>query len=202
VSPAAPVEEAANAALAGAPIVFPTDTVYGIGTRPDEPAATARLFDAKARPRDLELPVLVPSVEAAGEIAAFDERAEALAVAFWAGPLTIVLPRTGASRGWDLGGDAGTIGVRMPNHALTLALLAHTGPLAVSSANRSGEPPPATCEELRGVFGEAVAVYLCADGPLGQVASSVIDLSGHEPRMLRTGTVSEDDVREVLFRSR
>jgi L-threonylcarbamoyladenylate synthase len=202
VSSAAPVEEAANAALAGAPIVFPTDTVYGIGTRPDEPAATARLFDAKARPRDLELPVLVPSVEAAGEIAAFDERAKALAGVFWAGPLTIVLPRTDASRGWDLGGDAGTIGVRMPNHALTLALLARTGPLAVSSANRSGEPPPATCEELRGVFGDAVAVYLCADGPLGQVASSVIDLSGREPRMLRTGTVSEDNVREVLFRSR
>jgi L-threonylcarbamoyladenylate synthase len=202
VSSAAPVEEAANAALAGAPIVFPTDTVYGIGTRPDEPAATARLFDAKARPRDLELPVLVPSVEAAGEIAAFDERAEVLAVAFWAGPLTIVLPRTDASRGWDLGGDTRTIGVRMPNHALTLALLARTGPLAVSSANRSGEPPPATCEELRGVFGDAVAVYLCADGPLGRVASSVIDLSGREPRMLRTGTVSEDNVREVLFRTR
>jgi L-threonylcarbamoyladenylate synthase len=202
VSSEAPVEEAANAALAGAPIVFPTDTVYGIGTRPDEPAATARLFDAKARPRDLELPVLVPSVEAAGEIAAFDERAEVLAVAFWAGPLTIVLPRTDASRGWDLGGDTGTIGVRMPNHALTLALLARTGPLAVSSANRSGEPPPATCEELRGVFGDAVAVYLCADGPLGRVASSVIDLSGREPRMLRTGTVSEDNVREVLFRTR
>jgi L-threonylcarbamoyladenylate synthase len=201
VSSATPVEEAATAALAGAPIVFPTDTVYGIGTRPDLASATVRLFEAKARPRDLELPVLVPSVEAAREIAAFDDRAEALAVAFWAGPLTIVLPRMDASRGWDLGGDAGTIGVRMPNHALTMALLAHTGPLAVSSANRSGEPPPATCEEASGVFGEAVAVYLCADGPLGQVASSVIDLSSVEPRMLRTGAVTEDDVREVLFRS-
>lgn len=202
MSSAPPVQEAANAALAGSLIVFPTDTVYGIGTRPDDPSATARLFDAKARPRDLELPVLVPSVETAREIAAFDERAEALAIAFWAGPLTIVLPRTDASHGWDLGGDAGTIGVRMPNHALTLALLARTGPLAVSSANRSGEPPPATCVELSGVFGEAVAVYLCADGPLGQVASSVIDLSDREPRMLRTGTLSEHDVREVLFRSR
>jgi tRNA threonylcarbamoyl adenosine modification protein (Sua5/YciO/YrdC/YwlC family) len=196
-----PVEEAANAALAGAPIVFPTDTVYGIGTRPDDPAATGRLFEAKARPRDLELPVLVPSVGAARSIAAFDERAEALALRFWAGPLTIVLPRSDASLGWDLGGDPATIGVRMPHHPLTLALLAHTGPLAVTSANRSGEPTPASCEELRGVFGEAVEVYLCADGPLGQVASSVVDLSRDEPRMLRSGAVSEEDVLQALRRS-
>jgi L-threonylcarbamoyladenylate synthase len=193
-----PVEAAASAALAGSPIVFPTDTVYGIGTRPDDPAATARLFEAKARPRDLELPVLVPSAKAARAIAAFDERADVLALAFWAGPLTIVLPRAEASRAWDLGGDLGTIGVRMPHHPLTLALLARTGPLAVSSANRSGEPPPTTCEQLRGVFGDAVAIYLCADGPLGQVASSVVDLTRDEPLMLRTGAVSEDDVRDAL----
>ena len=201
MSTASPIEQAAAAALDGAPIVFPTDTVYGIGTRPDDPTATARLFVAKARPRDLELPVLVPSVEWARAIAAFDERAEALALAFWAGPLTIVLSRAEASRGWDLGGDPGTIGVRMPHHPLTLALLTHTGPLAVSSANRSGEPTPSSCEELRGVFGEMVAMYLCADGPLGRVASSVVDLTGGEPQMLRTGAVSEDDVREALRRS-
>jgi L-threonylcarbamoyladenylate synthase len=196
----APVRQAADAALGGAPIVFPTDTVYGIGARPDDPAATARLFEAKARPRDLEFPVLVPSAEAARRIAAFDERAEALVLAFWAGPLTIVLPRAGSSRGWDLGGDPNTIGVRMPHHPLTLAVLARTGPLAVSSANRSGEPTPTTCDELRHVFGDEVAVYLCSDEPLGQVASSVIDLSGGEPRMLRTGAVSEDDVLEALRR--
>jgi L-threonylcarbamoyladenylate synthase len=201
VSTQTPVEQAAAAALDGAPIVFPTDTVYAIGTRPDDPAATARLFEAKARPRHVELPVLVPSIESARAIAAFDERAEALAVSFWAGPLTIVLRRAVASRGWDLGGDPGTIGVRMPHHALTLALLARTGPLAVTSANRSGEPTPATCEELLGVFGETVEVYLCADGPLGQVASSVVDLTSGEPRMLRAGAVSEDDVREALRRT-
>lgn len=199
--PTDPVDLAAAAALGGAPIVFPTDTVYGIGTRPDDPAATARLFEAKARRRDLELPVLVPTVRSARTIAAFDPRAEALALAFWAGALTIVLPRTDASRGWDLGGDPGTIGVRMPHHPLTLALLARTGPLAVTSANRSGEPTPSTCEELRSVFGETVAIYLCAEGPLGRVASSVVDLSGGEPRMLRAGAVSEDDVLEALRRT-
>jgi tRNA threonylcarbamoyl adenosine modification protein (Sua5/YciO/YrdC/YwlC family) len=201
VNPQTPVDAAASAALAGSPIVFPTDTVYGIGTRADDPEATARLFEAKARPRDLELPVLVPSAESAREIAAFDERADVLALAFWAGPLTIVLPRADASRAWDLGGDPGTIGVRMPHHPLTLALLARTGPLAVSSANRSGEQPPSTCEELRNVFGDAVAIYLCADGPLGQVASSVVDLTRDEPRMLRAGAVSEDDVRDALRRT-
>ena len=201
MSQVAPVEEAAAAALAGSPVVFPTDTVYGIGTRPDDPAATARLFEAKARPRDLELPVLVASTQAARAIAAFDERADALALAFWAGPLTIVLPRTQASRGWDLGGDPSTIGVRMPHHPLTLALLARTGPLAVSSANRSGQPTPETCEELRDAFGDAVAVYLCADEALGQIASSVVDLSRAEPRMLRTGAVSEEEVLEALSRT-
>ena len=150
---------------------------------------------------DLELPVLVPTVESARTIAAFDERADALAVAFWAGPLTIVLSRAQASLGWDLGGDPGTIGVRMPHHPLTLALLARTGPLAVSSANRSGEPTPSTCEELRDVFGEAVEIYLCADVPLGRVASSVVDLTGAKARMLRTGAISEYEVLEALRRS-
>jgi len=198
---ATPVEEAAAAALAGQPIVFPTDTVYGIGTRPDDPSATARLFEAKQRPRDLELPVLVPSVGSARAIASFDERADALALSFWAGPLTIVLPRAEASREWELGGDAGTIGVRMPHHPLTLALLERTGPLAVSSANRSGEPTPTTCEELSDVFGETVAVYVCDEGALGQVASSVVDLTGGLPRMLRTGAVTEGDVRAALART-
>ena len=192
------IDAAANAALGGSPIVFPTDTVYGIGTRPDDPVATARLFDVKARPRDLEFPVLVSSLEVAREIATFDGRAEALALRFWAGALTIVLPRTPATRAWDLGGDPETIGVRMPHHPLTLALLARTGPLAVSSANRSGEPTPATCDELREVFGETVAVYLCSDVPLGQVASSVVDMTGDVPRMLRVGAVTQRDVLEAL----
>jgi tRNA threonylcarbamoyl adenosine modification protein (Sua5/YciO/YrdC/YwlC family) len=190
-----PVEEAIAAALAGELIVLPTDTVYGIGTRPDDPAATARLFEAKGRPRDLELPVLVPNAAAGRGIAAFDERAARLALDFWPGPLTIVLPRTDRSRGWDLGGDPATIGVRVPRHPLALAVLSRTGPLAVTSANRSGEPTPGTCEGVVEVFGDLVAVYLCAEEPLAGPPSTVVDLAHGEPRVLRAGAL---DPAEVL----
>jgi tRNA threonylcarbamoyl adenosine modification protein (Sua5/YciO/YrdC/YwlC family) len=193
-----PVEQAARAALAGRLIVLPTDTVYGIGTRPDDAAATARLFQAKGRPHELTLPMLVPTPTAAREIAVFDDRAEALALAFWAGPLTLVLPRTAASRGWDLGGDLETVGVRMPHHPLALAVLARTGPLAVTSANRSAEPTPSSCDEIERVFGEVVDVYLCEAEPLTRTASTVVDLAHGELRLLREGAVTEADVRATL----
>jgi tRNA threonylcarbamoyl adenosine modification protein (Sua5/YciO/YrdC/YwlC family) len=194
VPPAEAVAQAATAALGGRLVVYPTDTVYAISTRPDDARATDRLFEAKARPRDLELPVLAPSASVAREIAAFDERAEALVLHFWSGPLTIVLPRTGRSRPWDLGGDPATIGVRVPNHPLALALLALTGPLATSSANRSGGPTLGVCEEIEEVFGERVEVYLCEETPRSALASTVVDLAHGDPRVLRLGSVTEDDI--------
>ena len=103
------VEAAAEAALAGALIVFPTDTVYGIGTRPDPPEATARLFRAKARDRDTPLPVLVHSFEAARELAVFDERAERLAAVFWPGALTLILPLDIAGGGRNAGAVIGVV---------------------------------------------------------------------------------------------
>ena len=197
-----PIEAAARAALEGSLVVLPTDTVYGIGTRPDDPVATTRLFEAKGRPRELELPVLVPSKEAARRIASFDERAEALALRFWAGPLTIVLPRTEVARAWDLGGDPTTIGVRMPHDPLALAVLARTGPLAVSSANRSGAPTPSTCDEIEAAFGGDVEVYLCAPEPLVGSASTVVDLAHGEPVVVRAGAVSERAIAEALHELR
>lgn len=178
--------------------MLPTDTVYGVGTRPDDPAATAGLFALKGRPENLELPVLVPSLGAARSIAEFDERASALAGRFWAGPLTLVLPRTETSRGWELGGDEETIGVRMPHHPLALAVLAHTGPLAVTSANRSGKPTPSTCDGVLEVFGDRVAVYLCDASPLEGAASTVVDLAHGEPRFLRVGALATEEVLSAL----
>jgi tRNA threonylcarbamoyl adenosine modification protein (Sua5/YciO/YrdC/YwlC family) len=198
VPPAEAVEQAAAAALGGRLVVYPTDTVYAISTRPDDPGATGRLFEAKARSRDLELPVLVPSTSVAREIAAFDERAEALVLRFWSGPLTIVLPRTDRSRPWALGGDPETIGVRVPKHPLALALLALTGPLATSSANRSGEPTPVVCDEIEEVFGQRVEVYLCEEASRSDLASTVLDLAQGDPRVLRAGSVTEDEILAAL----
>jgi len=193
-----PIGDAAAAALNGRLIVIPTDTVYGIGTRADDPTATGALFDVKGRPRDLAIAVLVPSSAAAGEIAAFDERAAALAARFWPGPLTLVLPRTEASRPWELGNDARTIGLRVPQHPLALAVLAITGPLAVTSANRTGDPTPRECEGLARAFGARVAVYLCQDETLGGNASTVVDTTDGRLRVLRAGSLGEADLLEAL----
>jgi len=196
--PLSHVDEAAREALAGRLIVLPTDTVYGIGTRPDRADATARLFDAKRRPRDLTLPVLVVSADDAATVGLMDRRAAALARRFWPGPLTVVVPRTERSRQWALGGDAGTIGLRRPRHLLALAVLERTGPLAVTSANRSGAPTPSTRDELVELFGEAVSVYLCQDEPLTGVPSTVVDLAHGEPAILRDGAIAAVDVLRVV----
>ena len=193
-----PLRDAAVAAGRGELIVFPTDTVYGLGTRPDDPSATARVFAAKQRPRDLELPVLVATAEAARSVAVFDDRAEQLVGSCWPGPLTLVLPRSAAASGWDLGGDPATIGVRAPHHPLALALLAETGPLAVTSANRSGGEPVETCDELQSLFGEDVAVYLCQEDRLEGIASTVVDLAHGPASILREGTLSREAIAELL----
>lgn len=192
------VGDAAAALRAGGLVVLPTDTVHGIAARPDDPLATQRLFDAKARPRELELPVLVPDLAAAERIAVFDGRARTLAARYWPGPLTLVLPRDRASSGWDLGGDPGTIGVRVPRHPLALAVLGMSGPLAVTSANRSGEPTPTDCGSIVEAFGDSVEVYLCDEGPLSGQASTVLDLAHGEPRILREGALSEGELRAAI----
>ena len=191
-----PVAEAATAARRGELIVFPTDTVYGLASRPDDPRATGRLFDAKRRPRDLTLPVLVGNAGQAREIARFDDRAARLAQALWPGALTLVLPRTPSSEAWDLGGDQASIGVRVPDHPLALAVLAG-GALATTSANRSGEQPATTCAELVAAFGGDVEVYLCQDDPLEGAPSAVVSLLGERLEIVRPGALDPDVIARL-----
>jgi L-threonylcarbamoyladenylate synthase len=192
------LSDAADALGRGALVVFPTDTVYGIAARPDDAAATGRLFAAKRRNRDLALPILASTLDQLSRVAVFDRRAARLARAVWPGPLTIVLPRAPASSAWDLGGDGATVGVRVPAHRLARALLTASGPLAVSSANRSGAPPARTCAELSDSFGTDVDVYLCSDQPLEGSASTVVDLAHGAARILRVGGVAPEEIERFL----
>jgi tRNA threonylcarbamoyl adenosine modification protein (Sua5/YciO/YrdC/YwlC family) len=191
-----PVAQAIAVTRRGALIVFPTDTVYGIAAAPDDAQATTRLFDAKRRPRDLTLPILVGSMADARSVGTLDERAERLAAALWPGPITLVVPRTARSASWELGGDDASVGLRIPAHRLARAVLGG-GPLATTSANRSGEPPATTCDDLHAVFGDDVALYLCDDAPLAGRASTVVSLLGPEPAILRAGDVDAEVVARL-----
>lgn len=200
--PEEPALKAAEEALsAGELVVFPTDTVYGVAASPDAPGATDRLFTAKRRSRGLTLPILAAAVEDAAAVAVFDARAWTLGGHFWPGGLTMILPRAPRANDWDLGAEQQTVGVRIPNHPVALGLLARTGPLAVTSANRSGEPTSPTCGGIRASLGDTVAVYLCAGSTCGDIPSTVVDLTGPEPQVLREGAVPAEALLDVLERA-
>ena len=192
------LEMALAAVRRGELVVLPTDTVYGLGCDAFTPPAVAALLAAKGRGRDLPVPVLIGSPRTLDGVAyGLDERARDLVEAFWPGGLTLVC-KVQPSLDWDLGDTRGTVAVRMPLHPVALELLAETGPLAVSSANRSGEPPASDVDSAVQQLGDAVSVYLDG-GPSGDpVPSTIVDVSGAVPRVLREGAVSVDTLREVL----
>jgi tRNA threonylcarbamoyl adenosine modification protein (Sua5/YciO/YrdC/YwlC family) len=191
------IAEAVSAVRRGELVVLPTDTVYGIGADAFTPAAVSALLEAKGRGRDMPAPVLVGSVRAAQALVEdFGTYGQDLVDEFWPGALTLVC-RANSTLAWDLGDSKGTVAVRMPLHQLALELLKETGPLAVSSANRSGAPPARTAGDAETQLGEAVEIYL-DDGPSGAAEpSSIVDLTGAVPRLLRAGAISEERLREV-----
>jgi len=188
---------AAAAVEQGRLIVVPTDTVYGIAARLDRPAGLAAVFEAKARPSGLALPVLVSGLDQARALALLDERAEALAGAFWPGALTIVLARS-PSLTATIGGDGTSVGLRVPRHPALALLLAETGPLATSSANPSGRPTPEAIREIQATFGDAVTVYLDGGPAHAGPPSTVVRLTGPEPVLLREGGVPFTEILQVL----
>jgi len=189
----AALEALADGLLVG----IPTDTVYGLAADPFRPGATERLFDAKRRSRDVDLPVLVASIEQALTLAtAVPSVAATLMKSFWPGPLTLVLPRRPGLAA-DLGDDDATVGVRCPGHPVPLALCAKAGPLATTSANLHGEPTSQTAEEVVAVFGASVPVVLDG-GPRSGRPSTVVDCTGIEPRLLREGRIPWSVVLSAL----
>ncbi|SEC05065.1 tRNA threonylcarbamoyl adenosine modification protein, Sua5/YciO/YrdC/YwlC family [Paramicrobacterium humi] len=183
-------------------VVLPTDTVYGIAADAFNPAAVQRLLDAKGRTRQQPPPVLVSGPDTLAALAAVvPEPVTRLVEAFWPGGLTVILPAQ-PSLAWDLGETHDTVALRMPDHDLTLELLRDTGPLAVSSANRTGMPPATTSAEAYDMLGEAVEVYLDA-GTGKSVPSTIVDataltIEGGTARVLRDGAISREQLREVL----
>jgi L-threonylcarbamoyladenylate synthase len=191
------IKEAALVLRSGQLAVLPTDTVYGLGADAFYPSAVGSLLAAKGRGREMPPPVLVGTVRAATAlIEDLGPYGKDLIDEFWPGGLTIVC-RASRSLNWDLGDTRGTVAVRMPLHPVALELLKETGPLAVSSANRTGIPPATTVAEAEEQFGDAVAVYLDGGPCAADVPSTIVDLTGSVPRLLRAGAVSVGRLREV-----
>lgn len=185
---------AADILKAGKLAVVPTDTVYGIGALATDSLAVERLLHAKGRGRHMPPPVLVPSVEALSEVATdIPHIAHRLAEHFWPGGLTLILTAR-ADLGWDLGDTNGTIALRMPDHPATLDLLHTTGPLAVTSANTTGNPPALTIAEAQDYFGDTVALYIDGGPARTGTASTILNLTEREPRVIRLGALSLEEL--------
>lgn len=189
---------AERALRAGGVVAIPTDTVYGLAADPTRPGATEAVFALKARPVGLDLPVLVASLEQADAVAGPDGLpgpARRLAAAFWPGALTIVVPRR-AGVAWALGASEHTVGLRLPDHPVPLALCARIGPLATTSANVHGEPPCTDAAAVAAAFGSPVVVVdggHCAGAP-----STVVSVAGERARCLRPGAVPWEEIEAVL----
>jgi len=191
-------------------IVLPTDTVYGVAADAFSPAAVTRLLAAKGRGRQSPPPVLIPGIPTLDALAeTVPDEVRALVAAFWPGGLTVILPAR-SSLNWDLGETAGTVALRMPSNRVALEILSETGPLAVSSANLTGEPAAMTIDEAERMLGDSVSVYLDdgeagADYPHAAAAtgSTIVDATGlllpeGKLRIVRSGVISDDAIREIV----
>lgn len=192
------IASAAGAIKGGRLVVMPTDTVYGIAADAFNSAAVAALLSAKGRGRDMPVGVLVGSWHTIeGLVYTMPGGARDLIRAFWPGALSLVVTQA-PSLQWDLGDARGTVMLRMPLHPVAIELLREVGPMAVSSANVSGQAPAVTADQARDQLGDLVDVYLDAGTSEQQAASTIVDLTGATPRILRPGPVSAERIAEVL----
>ncbi|MFM7345605.1 MAG: L-threonylcarbamoyladenylate synthase [Tagaea sp.] len=193
------IARAAVSLRAGRLVAFPTETVYGLGARADDPAAVARIYAAKGRPRFNPLIAHVPDFGAARRIASFDARAELLAASFWPGPLTLVLPARAGGVCAAARAGLDSVGVRIPSHPVARALLRRAGvPIAAPSANPSGKLSPTTARDVAQGLGARVDFVLdggpCAVG----LESTIVDLTGPHARLLRPGGVPVEAIAAAI----
>jgi tRNA threonylcarbamoyl adenosine modification protein (Sua5/YciO/YrdC/YwlC family) len=192
------IASAISALKGGRLVVLPTDTVYGIGADAFDGSAVAALLAAKGRGRDMPVPVLVGSWHTIdGLVYSVPDAARELIQAFWPGALSLVV-RQAPSLQWDLGDAQGTVMLRMPLHPIAIELLREVGPMAVSSANISGRPAAVTAADAREQLDDLVEVYLEGGPSAQQAASTIVDLTGPQPQVLRQGPVTAAAIADVL----
>jgi L-threonylcarbamoyladenylate synthase len=194
VSPEA-LADAAGRLRSGEVVAIPTDTVYGLAAATSHASAIAQIFTLKARPERVALPVLVRNLDQARALGVVDERLERLAERFWPGALTVVIGRQ-AGLDLRLGGDEETIGLRCPDAPEVQQLAAMVGALAVTSANRHGDEPCRSPDEVRAIFGDEVAIL--DGGTRDAPVSTVVSLVGDEVVILRHGAIDDEEITSVL----
>jgi L-threonylcarbamoyladenylate synthase len=196
--PDSPLTRASRAIKGGRIVALPTETVYGLAVAAHNRDAVDRIYELKGRDWNRPLQVLLPKDERLNRWSGPNRAASVLAERFWPGPLTLVV------RAWmgvpKFLTREGTVGLRVPRHPVALDLLEHAGPLAATSANRSGEQPLADVAHLEEAFGDAVAVYLDGGHIVG-LASTVVDVTGTQPRVLREGAIPSDEITTALSRA-
>ena len=192
------ITAAIAAAKRGDLVVLPTDTVYGLGTDAFSQKGPQKLMAAKGRDRNMPIPVLVGHVKALDGLAQrVDGVTKALAEAFWPGALTIVVKAQPTLR-WDLGETNQTVALRMPLNPIAIELLNAVGPMAVSSANKTGQPAATNVDEAIAQLGEDVTIYLDGGQTPGNIASTIVDVSSGEIKLLRQGAIPLEEIRLIV----
>ena len=192
------IAAAVEAVKSGELVVLPTDTVYGVGADAFTPHAVTALHTARGMERRVPPPVLVGSRHTLdGLVYSLPRAARELADAFWPGALTIMVEHS-TSLQWDLGDTGGVVGVRMPLHPVALEVLREVGPMAVTTANKVGRPAPLTAEEARDQLEYSIRIYLEAGAAVDPAPSTIVDVTGDVPRVLRDGAVPFEKLRDVV----
>ena len=191
------IERCLEILTSGGLIAFPTDTVYGLGALAFSEAAVQGIYEAKRRDPEKAVPVLLSD---AGDLALVSDdvsqMALRLAKEFWPGPITLIVRKN--SRVPKVVSASETVGVRVPDHELARRLLRAAGPMAVTSANASGQQSPSTADEVMSQLGDRIALILDGGRTPGGIPSTVVDCTGPEPIILRAGPIALQDVRRAL----